>query len=548
MSITLQKVEIDSRTVQLFKDEESGKVTGYSFSQDKYYADPLNELPPDFKTIRVSKTKEEVDEALRAIKAYPIKALDDRHLRRETLERFDIRTGLSEQDGETVTTIHFPYERDGKLVYYKTKLIEPKRFWAIGDKYNIQPFGWRQAVESGSPKLIITEGELDVVAAYQILKDRNKGTKWSDIEPAVISLINGAGSAKEFMAKWSGPINRNFKEVVLAFDMDGPGRKAAKDASLIMPSVLVAELPAHDAGACLMQGRMKAFANSLLFRSVKLKNTRLIEIDTLFQRAREPMQPGLSYPWQGLTDLTRGIYFGQTVYITAPEKVGKSELLNALVSHLVMEHGIKCFLMKPEEDPIHTVKLLAGKMVGKFFNDPDIEFDYKAYDKATAILAGNVKILDVYQDLSWETMKVDITSAAVAGFKAVFVDPLTAATTGLSSSDANTKLQEIAQGLSTIAKDLDIVIFIFTHTRNPKHGAAFNRGGQIQVGDITGGRAMGRSAHQVIALQSNQDPALPIEERNIRELVLLADRNHGAIGKIKLYWDRFTSLFEEIKG
>ena len=41
------------------------------------------------------------------------------------------------------------------------------------------------------------------------------------------------------------------------------------------------------------------------------------------------------------------------------------------------------------------------------------------------------------------------------------IDPITNLTNGMDSGDANVKLQEIAQDLSAMAKDLNIAIFIF---------------------------------------------------------------------------------------
>jgi hypothetical protein len=39
-----------------------------------------------------------------------------------------------------------------------------------------------------------------------------------------------------------------------------------------------------------------------------------------------------------------------------------------------------------------------------------------------------------------------------------------------------------------------------------------------------------------------------MEERNVRELILLADREFGESGSIRLYWDNVTGLFNEMKG
>ena len=55
-----------------------------------------------------------------------------------------------------------------------------------------------------------------------------------------------------------------------------------------------------------------------------------------------------------------------------------------------------------------------------------------------------------------------------------------------------------------------------------------------------------RSCNYMIGIEGNKDPELDEEQRNIRKLVILEDREFGESGIIPLYWDRNTSLFNEI--
>ena len=56
-------------------------------------------------------------------------------------------------------------------------------------------------------------------------------------------------------------------------------------------------------------------------------------------------------------------------------KVGKSELLNELAAHFIQVHDVKVMVAKPEEANKKTYKLLAGKIAGKRFHDPEVELD-----------------------------------------------------------------------------------------------------------------------------------------------------------------------------
>ena len=272
----------------------------------------------------------------------------------------------------------------------------------------------------------------------------------------------------------------------------------------------------------------------------------MISGDTLHEAAKVPPKFGLSWPWKHITKATRGIRFGETIYIGAGQKQGKSEVVNTLAAHFITEHRLKVFLVKPEESNNKTYKLVAGKIVGKFFHDPTKPFDEMAYDKAGEILRGNLFMLNLYQHVDFDTLKGDIRQAVLEGCKAVIIDPITNFTNGMAAADANTKLQEIAQELSAMALDLDIVIFIFCHLRNPDAGVPHERGGEVLSSQFAGSRAMARSCNLMLGLEGNRSPELKAEERNLRTLVLLEDREYGEVGRYKLYWDNQTGLFNEM--
>ena len=57
---------------------------------------------------------------------------------------------------------------------------------------------------------------------------------------------------------------------------------------------------------------------------------------------------------------------------------------------------------------------------------------------------------------------------------------------------------------------------------------------------------MMRACNAMVALQGNKDPDIPIDERNLRDIVLLEDRQTGSTGKVKLFYDTKTGAFNEI--
>ena len=506
--------------LQVFQKED-GTYDGYCFACGTYVSDPYHDKPKDYKPQAIVKSKEEIEAEIKEVGAYQTVALPDRKLKKEYLEYFGVKIGLSESDGETPVTHYYPYRIGEELIGYKVRLIENKRMWAIGSTKGADFFGWDKAVQTGGKKLFVTEGELDAVALFQIFKEQNKGTQYAEYNPAIVSLSNGAGGASRQFAKMLPEIRKYFKEIVLVFDNDSPGKQATEDVLKLAPDALVATLPSKDANQCVIDGRNKAAYNACQFNAQKPKNTRLVSGNDLHESSKEPPQYGISWPWEHITKATRGIRLGETIYIGAGQKQGKSEIVNTLAAHFIKEHGWKVFLVKPEESNKKTYKLVAGKLVGKFFHDPNKPFDEDAYDKAGEVLKDKLFMLNLYQHVGWDTLKADIRSAAAEGCKAIVIDPITNLTNGMDAASANVKLQEIAQELSAMALDLNVVIFIFCHLRNPDSGPPHERGGEVLSSQFAGSRAMARSCNLMLGLEGNRDPNLAPEERNLRTLVLL---------------------------
>lgn len=538
-----------SDALQVFEGDD-GTVNGYCYACFKYVAHPFgnprkaSDIP---KTERIGRSKEEVLAEMAEVAQLKACDLVDRRLRAAELSHYDVKIGFSEEDGKTPRFHYYPYTRKGVVVGYKVRLIENKRMWALGEQGDVDLFGWEQAKASGARRLIITEGELDAVAMYKIIETYTS-EQYKDLKPAVVSLPHGAASASKDIAKALPEIRKYFKEVSLAFDDDDAGKKATEEACVILPDATVIHLPCKDANECILKGKGKEAYQALWWNHKKAKNSRIVSLDSVWEEAKKPAEWGVSWPWKEVTEATRGIRKGETIYIGAAQKMGKSELLNQIATHLVAKYDWKVLLAKPEEANVKTAKLLAGKVAHAKFHDPKVEFDLEKYEEAGKVLLGDkVFMLNLYQHLGWETLKSDIYAAKSEGIDAVFIDPITNLTNGMNAADANTKLQEIAQELAAMAKDLDIVIFIFCHLRNPESGISHDRGGAVLTSQFAGSRAMGRSCNYMFGIEGNKDPELPEEERNVRTFVLLDDREYGEVGRFNLFWDNQTTMFNEMR-
>jgi twinkle protein len=548
MSQCIEKLPHDCGShdaLQVFLDDKD-VYTGYCFACDTYVPDPYGGKPPA-KVKRFKKTPEETKAELDEITACPTLDLPDRALRQSSLEYFGVKIGVSEQDGLTPVFHFYPYEKKGEVVGYKTRLIEGKNFYSIGDIKEADLFGWQRAIETGAKALYITEGELDAVALFQALKNKSKGTQYESYNPAVVSLQHGAGSAKRELARLAPKIKANFKDVVLVFDHDEVGEVAVKEAMQSLPHATSVTLPAKDPNDCVIKGVELAMCNAVLFKKEKPKNTRLLWGRELIAEARMETPMGMSWPWEGLTHRTRGIRLGETIYLGSGVKMGKTTMVASLISHFMVEHGMKVFCAQPEETTKQTFKLVAGKVAKRIFHDPTIPFDYDSYDKVAPMVGENLCLLNLYQSLDWDTLRIDIHSAVEAGCQAVFIDPVTNLTNLVDSGEANTILQGFAQELAFMAKDLNIIVFIFCHLKAPLHGPPHERGGMVHSSQFAGSRAMMRSCNLMLGLEGDKDPDKDLTERNMRRLVILEDRAYGATGYVTMYYNDKTGLLTEMK-
>lgn len=535
--------------LQVFQQED-GTVDGYCFScntpvRHPYGDNSQDKIPEGVKSV-LKRSVESIQEELDDIGSYPTVDVVSRRLRADTLAHFGVKVGLSETDGKTPEMLCFPYYKDEVLVRYKYKVLTTNQQWSVSLDKDVDLFGWAQAVRSGAKRLVIVEGEPDAVALTKII-DMHTKADFEDFKPAVVSIPNGAGSAYRDLSRVANKVTKHFKEICFCFDNDKAGEEATQECLKIFPDAHVITLPEKDANDCILKGTTKTAWKAVTFKAEKPKNTRLVWGEEIHESAKKPAEFGVPWPWEQVTDLTRGIRTGETIYLGAAQKLGKSEIVNTLAAHLIKEVGWKVMVAKPEEANAKTYKLVAGKLRGTVFHDPKVAFDEQAYDAAGEVLRGNLCMVNLYQHLGWDTLKTDIRSAAAEGCKGIFIDPITNLTNGMDAAVANTKLQEIAQELSAMALDLDVVIFIFCHLRNPESGAPHDRGGKVLTSQFAGSRAMGRSCNYMFGLEGNKDPELSPEERNMRHLILLDDREFGEVGDVQLYWDKTTTLFNEVR-
>lgn len=557
-----------SDALKVFKQPD-GEINGFCYRCGQFVQDPYGGkgVPTTLPEKKV-KTAEEIAAEIADVATYKTVDVEARKLRKASLEKFGVKVALSEKDGKTPTALYFPMKKNGELQGYHVKMINAPAHYTkaynIGNSKDIDLLNWDNAKSSGAYQLIITEGPEDMVSVDRIFELHDKDAQW---HPAVVSLPFGATSAKHFITKHAEEIRRLFKKVTLSFDDDEAGDQAVKHAMLVLPDAVSVKLPYKDANECLKQGKAKAAYNQLKWTNTQAKNTSIVQGFEIHEVAKTPPKFGeLSWPWKKLNKDMRGIRLGETTYIGAGTKIGKTTCKNALAAHFIKNDNVKVFMACPEEPNEMSYKLLANQLTGKIFHDPEVEFDEEAFEEAGKYLKQNLYMVSLYQFLGWESLKTDIATSVDAGCKVVIIDPITSLSPGLGAGETNTLLEKFATELSAMAKDMQFHAFLFCHLKagegflsEEKRNSFYNKGQYRDLGPVshefggsvysyqfTGSRAMQRSCHLMLGLMGNKDPDLDEDIRNTRELVILEDRSWGNSAKYPLFYNKQTGLFTEL--
>ena len=304
---------LSSDGLALYKEDE--RITGYCFSCETFFRDPLGERSIDEVSLDIGKRVENPTQDFKSIeKRFPTGKIPERSLNKDTCDYFGVRLGYNESNGE-VSEHFYPYYKDNDLVGYKVRGVEHKSFSAIGSISGCELFGQSQSREGGK-LLVITEGELDCMSAHQIFRGMGKNYN-------VVSLSFGANTRS---IKANLEFVEGFESVVLAFDQDEKGESAAREvASLLSPGkAKIMGNPLKDISDLLMAGRGRELY-ALLGSAKEYRPDGIIRLsqayDELFKNDSTESVP---YPWEGLNKKLYGIRKGELVTITSGSGMGKA--------------------------------------------------------------------------------------------------------------------------------------------------------------------------------------------------------------------------------
>lgn len=481
-----------------------------------------------------------------------VEAIPNRGLSSETCARYGYRIGTFKGGRCHIA----PYkDESGRViaqkVRFKNRETGKKDFRFLGQTDNPPLFGSHLLRAEGGKMVIVTEGEIDALSVSQAM-----GNTWP-----VTSVPNGAQGAARDIRRWITALER-YDTVVLCFDEDEPGRKAAEAvAPLFTPGkVRITQLPEgyKDANDLVKANKSKLLVDAI-WGATAFRPDGIRSVKDLRERALQPARFGRPWPWVGYTAATYGIRPGLYSW-GAGVGSGKTTTMKQMIlctmrpdllpDHSALKDGEGNSITIPpprkvglfffEEVPFQTLRSLAGMAMGVRLNKPDAVYTDEDVLREIDSFDGLFFPFDTFGAKDWDTVKSQVLYLIQAeGVLDIWIDPLTALVA--QAEDERRELDAVMADLSGIATTHGATIHLVSHLTTPQ-GTPHEEGGRVMEKHFTGSRAIARWSHNMIGLERDKQSNLPTLLRGLK------DREFGeAVGPlIALRFDENTGLMVEV--
>ena len=456
--------------------------------------------------------------------------LKKRKLTKETCQKFSYH--VSEYFDETVQVANY-YNTDHKLVAQKIR-FKDKRFQMLKFENKTPLFG-QHLWNSGGRRICVTEGEIDAMTVSQL-----QGHKWP-----VVSIPNGAQGAKKAFQE-NLEYLESFDQVVIMFDSDDPGRKAATECAKLLSfkKACIATLPLKDPNEMLQENRGGEIVTAL-WQAKEYKPSSIIQAQDTLETVRALQHISSdSLPYEGLNTKVHGIRLNEILTICAGSGIGKSQLCKEIgfalsekypVGHIALEESVaktvQSYMSLYAKKPLHLLeKDLPDEELTKIHTDTFKDHNLSFYDHFGSLDVDDLlsAIRYLYGSLSCRYIILDHISIVVSG---------------ISSGDERRVIDNIMTQLRSLVEEIAIGLILVTHLKRPD-GKGHEEGGVTSLSQLRGSAAIAQLSDIVIGIERDQQGDKP----DISLLRVLKNRFSGETGIAGyLQYDRITGRMHEVE-
>lgn len=477
-----------------------------------------------------------------------------RGLKDETTKPFGVRYAYDDE-GE-VEEQYYPATQDGQIVGYKIREV-PKNFYSKGRTGADCELFMQFKFNRGGKYILITEGELDALSAYQMFADYNK-TRGGDYEMAVVSPTTGANSHKQIAAQYR--FFDSFDNIIVCYDNDKAGKEATEDVVKALPKgkVKIMHMRYKDPNTYLEEDKQDEFIRSF-YEAKRYTPVGVLGSGDLYSKILEQATvPKVPFPpfMNTLNEmLVGGLPLGHIINIAAGTGLGKTSFVNEMIYHWIFNSPHKIGIVSMELDSGQYGETLLGRHLSRklsLIQDDDIKKELlesdKVRDKANELFYNEdgqhrFYLLD-NRDGTIEEIQDTVEELVVScGCRIIVLDPLQDILDGLSNED-QALFMKWSKG---IIKSHNVTLIFINHVRKSASGVQnSSQGGSFTEEEIQGSSTIIKSASANILLSRNKYAEDPTE-RNTTKVVLSKNRICGLTGPAgNVYYDNDTHTLHNL--
>lgn len=376
-------------------------------------------------------------------------------------------------------------------------------------------FGMDKFNAASSDYVVLTEGELDALSAFQML----------DRQYPVVSLPSAAPSKKLWQGKAKEWLD-SFKHIVLSIDNDEAGNAIANKIASLFPNK-VYRIPHDkykDANEFLQAGAGKSYRTAFYakqkYTPQNIWNTPQQFLSILNEDDDAKYLPtGI----QALDQVVLGLMQGHLTVFQAPEGIGKTEFMRFLEYHMLSNYSdVPIAICHLEETKKRGLLGLVSYELRDNLTRRDLIDDKNKQSDVEAALVRLTEKENLYQfTIGVDEDPMEILErirffSQACGVKYVFFEPIQDLAYSRQTDESIEKwLSALSVQLSRMAAELNVGIITIAHENDD--------------GQIRDCRTIGKRASVVVKLERDK-MATDDDERNTTKLLVTKNRPAGVTG------------------
>ena len=465
----------------------------------------------------------------------------DRNLSENTCKKYGVSVKTDSMG--TITNHYYPYhDKQGSKIATKTRYTKSKEFSVQGNTHQAGLFG--EHLFSKNKFIIITEGEIDCLSAYQMFYTGKYETPVVSIKHGVASAVKDIKNSLEWLEQ--------FQNILINFDNDEQGKEGAlKVAELFSPGKCkIMHLPQEfkDASDCLVKNKIQIYTQAF-WNAKRFAPDGIINANTLFDDIIKPsVQSFVQYPFEGLNKMTYGLRASELVTFTSGSGLGKTQVIREVVHHLLKQTKDNLGLLMLEENPVVTSKGIMSIEANQRLHLPDVHISkeewQKHFDATTG--SGRVFLFDHFGSNTIDNIISRVRYLAKGlDCKYIIIDHVSIIVSDQSHGDERKALDEIMTRLRTLVQETGIAMIVVSHLRRPD-GKGHEEGAATSLSQLRGSASIGQLSDMVIGLERDAQHDDP-EIRHTTKVRVLKNRFSGITGPCcDLKYDMDTGRLAEV--